>query len=205
VTLALWVAPVERDDADHRPVEVDHEEARAPPGHLRHRALELVTRTRTTDVGAHLGGGEQLDDRRTVPGLGLTEHEALGPDRGRWPSGGFQICHARRLAMVNHRERATPLAGQNQSGSPSRALPPNAIMPRCARGYRSGIRCGQDHGCQPPICAGLSSTPPFTAGRSAQTKSAASRFCTAFLRDRWAAVKRAVLTFERLQGTHSPP
>jgi hypothetical protein len=85
VTRTLCVAAVERDDADHRSVEIDHEKPRAPCGHLGHRALELVTRSRATDIGAHLWRGEQLDDRRTVPGLGFTEHEALGPDRGRWP------------------------------------------------------------------------------------------------------------------------
>jgi len=45
VTRTLCDAPVEHDRADHRSVEVDHEMARAPPGHLRHRALELVTRS----------------------------------------------------------------------------------------------------------------------------------------------------------------
>ena len=89
-----------------RPVEIDHEKARAPPGHLRHRALELVTGSRATDIRAHLWRGEQLDDRRTVPGLGLTEHEALGPDRGRRPSDGSQVCHARRLTEGQTTERA---------------------------------------------------------------------------------------------------
>jgi len=68
VTGTLCVAPVERD-----------------------RVLELVTRSRATDVGAHLWRGEQLDDRRTVAGFGLTEHEPLRPDRGRWPRDGFEL------------------------------------------------------------------------------------------------------------------
>ena len=72
-----------------------------------HRALELVTRSGATEVGAHLWRGQQLDDRRTVPGLGLTEHEPLGPDRLRRPGDGPQVCHARRLAdgQTTERER----------------------------------------------------------------------------------------------------
>jgi len=88
---------VERDRADHRSVEIDYEMAGAPLRRLRHRALELVTRSRATEVDAHLWRGEQLDERRTVPGLGLAEHEPLGPDRGRRPSDGSQVCHERTL------------------------------------------------------------------------------------------------------------
>ena len=51
VTRTLCVAPIERDRTDHRSVEIDHEKARAPLGHLRHRALEPITRSRATDVG----------------------------------------------------------------------------------------------------------------------------------------------------------
>ncbi|TDT42076.1 hypothetical protein EV562_10145 [Streptomyces sp. BK208] len=51
----LRVAPIEeRDNADHRFVESDHEKTRALPGYLRHRALELITWARTTEMGAHL-------------------------------------------------------------------------------------------------------------------------------------------------------
>lgn len=39
LTPALRVAPVQLDDADHRPVDFDHEESGAPPGYLRCRAF----------------------------------------------------------------------------------------------------------------------------------------------------------------------
>ena len=39
----------------------------------------------TAEVGVHLWRGEQRGERRTVPRLGLTEHEPLGPDRLRRP------------------------------------------------------------------------------------------------------------------------
>jgi hypothetical protein len=44
------------------------------PGHL---PLKLVTRPGATEVGAYLRRGQQLDERRTVPGLGLTEHQHI--------------------------------------------------------------------------------------------------------------------------------
>ncbi len=69
----------ERDHADHRSVAFGHEGAGAPAGHLGHVALQLVTRPGATEMGAHLHGGEQLDERQAVPGLGLAEHEPLGP------------------------------------------------------------------------------------------------------------------------------
>jgi hypothetical protein len=46
MTRTLCVAPIERDHADHRSVEIDHEKSEAPPGHVRHGALELSTRPR---------------------------------------------------------------------------------------------------------------------------------------------------------------
>lgn len=45
------------------------------PGHL---ALKLVTRPGAAEVGVHLWRRQQLDERRTVPSLGLAEHEPLG-------------------------------------------------------------------------------------------------------------------------------
>lgn len=85
---ALPVAPVEGDHADHRSVAFDHEEAGAPSGRIGHRTLEVVARSRATDEGAHLRRGEQLDERRAVPGLRLAEHEPFGPYRGRGPGQG---------------------------------------------------------------------------------------------------------------------
>jgi hypothetical protein len=55
VTWALCVATIELNEADHRSVEIDDEDAGAPHGHFRHLALELITRSRAPDVGAHLG------------------------------------------------------------------------------------------------------------------------------------------------------
>ena len=88
----------EQDLADHRPVEIDDEKARPPLGRLGHLALKLVTRPGAAEVGVHLRRGQQLDERRTVPGLGLAEHEPLGPDRLRRPGDGRQVGHAGRLA-----------------------------------------------------------------------------------------------------------
>jgi hypothetical protein len=42
-----------------------------------------------------LGGvpeSQQLDERRSVPGLGLTEHEPLGPDRDQAAKRLLQVC-----------------------------------------------------------------------------------------------------------------
>jgi hypothetical protein len=83
----------ENDVADHGSVEIDHEKAGAPLGRPRDLALKLVTRPGAAEVGAHLRRGQQLDERRTVPGLGLTEHEPLGPDRGRRPGDGSELSH----------------------------------------------------------------------------------------------------------------
>jgi hypothetical protein len=41
----------------------------------------------------HLRRGEQFDERRTVPDLGLTEYEPLGPDRRRGPGDGSELSH----------------------------------------------------------------------------------------------------------------
>ncbi len=90
--------PAENDLADHGSVEIYREKAGAPPECHGHLALDLVTRPGATEVGAYLWRGEQLDDRRTVPGLGLTEHEPFCPDRLRRPGDGPQVCHGRRLA-----------------------------------------------------------------------------------------------------------
>lgn len=60
------------------------------PGHL---ALKLVTRPGAAEVGVHLWRRQQLDERRTVPSLGLAEHEPLGPDRARWPGDGSELSH----------------------------------------------------------------------------------------------------------------
>lgn len=95
VPRTLRVAPIEGDCADHRSVEIDHEKARAPPGHFRHGAFELITRSRTTEVGAHLRRCEQLDERRTVSRLGLAKDEPFGPYRGRWPGDGSESGHGR--------------------------------------------------------------------------------------------------------------
>jgi hypothetical protein len=61
VAQALCFAPVERDDADRGSIEINHEVARTSTGRVRHRLLELVTRSVSTKVGAHLWRGEQLD------------------------------------------------------------------------------------------------------------------------------------------------
>ena len=71
VTGAVDVAPIEGDRADHRSAQIDHEET-GTPAHLGHRARELLTRSGATEVGAHLSRDEELDERRTVPGLGVT-------------------------------------------------------------------------------------------------------------------------------------
>jgi hypothetical protein len=78
----------EQDLADHRPVEINDETPGPPLGHPGQLALKLVTRPGTAEVGVHLWRRQQLDERRTVPGLGLAEHEPLGLDRGRWPGDG---------------------------------------------------------------------------------------------------------------------
>ncbi len=83
----------EQDLADHRPFEIDDETPGQPPGHLGHLALKLITRAGATEVGVHLRRGVQLDERRTVPGLGLTQHEPLGLDRCRRPRNGSEIIH----------------------------------------------------------------------------------------------------------------
>ena len=85
--------PPEKDLADHRPVEIDHEMPGAPLGHLRRLAPKLVTRAGTAEVGVHLWRGQQLDVCGTVPSLGRTEHEPLGPDRGRRPGDGSELSH----------------------------------------------------------------------------------------------------------------
>jgi hypothetical protein len=85
--------PAENDLADHGSVEIDHEKARTPTGYLRYFALQFITRPRASEVGAYLGRGEQVDHRRTVPCLGLTEHEPLCPDRGWWPGDGPELSH----------------------------------------------------------------------------------------------------------------
>lgn len=87
----------EQDLADHRPVEINDEAPGPPLGRPGHLALKLVTRPRAAEVGVHLQRGEQLNERRTVPGLGLSEHEPLGPYRLRRPSHGSQIFHPRTL------------------------------------------------------------------------------------------------------------
>jgi hypothetical protein len=97
----------ENDLADHGSVEIDYEKAGVRLGRPGHLALELVTRLGATEVGADLWRGQQLDDRGTVPGLGLTEHEPLGPDRLRRPGDGSQVGHARRLAAGQTTERET--------------------------------------------------------------------------------------------------
>ena len=45
----------------------------------------------------HLWRRQQLDERRTVAGLGLTEHEPLGPDRLRRPGDGSELSHVGQL------------------------------------------------------------------------------------------------------------
>jgi hypothetical protein len=92
------VGPLENDLADHGPVEIDCEKAGVPLGRPGRLVLKLVTRPGATEVGANLWRGQQLDERRTVPGLGLTQHQPLGPDRPRRPRDRSQVSHARRLA-----------------------------------------------------------------------------------------------------------
>jgi len=62
----------EQDLADHRPVEINDETPGPPLGRPGHLALKLVTRPGAAEVGVHLRRRQQLDERRTVPGLGLT-------------------------------------------------------------------------------------------------------------------------------------
>jgi hypothetical protein len=83
----------EQDLADHRPVEINDETPGPPLGRPGHLALKLVTRPGATQVGVHLWRRQQLDERRTVPGLGLTEHEPLGPDRLWRPGDGAEFSH----------------------------------------------------------------------------------------------------------------
>ncbi|KOU29071.1 hypothetical protein ADK53_32935 [Streptomyces sp. WM6373] len=75
---ALDVAWVQRDHADHRSGAFDHETAGTSARHFGHRTLQFVAGPGAADVGAHLGRGEQLDERRAVPGLGRAEHEPFG-------------------------------------------------------------------------------------------------------------------------------
>jgi hypothetical protein len=83
VPSTLGVPPIERDHPDHLSVEVDHEKARALSGHLRDQAFQFITRPGAADVGSHLRGREQLDERRTVPRLGRAQQEPLGLYRDR--------------------------------------------------------------------------------------------------------------------------
>lgn len=94
---ALRVMPLELDHADHRPVEFGHEESGTGLGQPGHRTLELVPRSRATEVGVHLRRGEQLAERGPVSGLGLTEHKPFGLDRSGWPRDGSKISHAGQL------------------------------------------------------------------------------------------------------------
>jgi hypothetical protein len=87
----------EQDLADHRPVEINDETPGPPLGRPGHLALKLVTRPGAAEVGVHLWRRQQLDERRTVPGLGLTEHEPLGPDRLRRPGDGSELSHVGQL------------------------------------------------------------------------------------------------------------
>jgi len=50
----LRVPSVELDDADHGAVELDHEEAGPPPGHLGHLAFEFGTGSWAAEMGVHL-------------------------------------------------------------------------------------------------------------------------------------------------------
>lgn len=74
-----------------------------------------------TDVGAHLGRGEQLDDRCKVPGPGLTQHEPLGPDRGGRPRDGPESWRAAYCASSEQE----PLAGVDLGLRPE--FCPNAL------------------------------------------------------------------------------
>ena len=97
----LGVAPVDGDHADHPSVEVDDEQAGASPRLRRDHPLQLVARLRSPEVRTHLRRGVQLDHDRAVPGLGLTEHEPLGPDRVGWPGvEGPELTHGRRTAQT---------------------------------------------------------------------------------------------------------
>src|SRR4051812_24857233 len=124
----------EQDLSDHRPVEINDEAPRPPPGHLRHLTLELVARAGTADVSVHLWRGEQLDERRTVPSLGFTEHEPLGPDRPRRPSHESQILHPRTLT--------------NRQTTPAQVQRPRStqelIAQGCAVSYRGERRTTRD-------------------------------------------------------------
>lgn len=83
----------EQDLPDHRPVEF-HDETPGPPlGYFGQFALQLVIPPGAAEVGVHLWRCQQFDERRTVPGLGLAEHEPLGLDRGRRPGDGFEFSH----------------------------------------------------------------------------------------------------------------
>jgi hypothetical protein len=98
VTRTLCVAAIERDYADRHSLQIDDEVAWTLPGNFRHRALEFVARSRAAEMGAHFWRAEQVDDSRTVPGLGLAQYEALGPDDAWWPRDGSRMCHALVLA-----------------------------------------------------------------------------------------------------------
>lgn len=63
------VAPIERDNADHRTAEIDYEKAGTPPGHLRYLTFKFVALSRAAEVSEYLWRGPQLDDRRTIPGV----------------------------------------------------------------------------------------------------------------------------------------
>jgi hypothetical protein len=70
----------------------------------------------------------------SVPGLGLTEHEPLGPDRGRRPSDGSQVFHARRLTEGQTTETGRSLLPVGPMALWSRALRPRrTLMPRSVR------------------------------------------------------------------------
>jgi hypothetical protein len=80
VTRTLRVAPFEREHADHRSVEIDHEKAGAPPGHLRHRALELVLSTHSRRPTAD--GRRQVLSDVGVRGCNAPVPAALGRPLG---------------------------------------------------------------------------------------------------------------------------
>ena len=94
---------LELDLADHGSVEINYEMAGVPPGHLRHLALKLVTRPRAAEVGAHLRRSQQLEECRTVPGLGLSETRPLQVLIG---SGG-QVADPRSSTRAGERDGQT--------------------------------------------------------------------------------------------------
>ncbi len=112
----VCVGPVERDPPDHGPVEISHEEARPPPGHLRRRALELLTR-RSTSVSL-LDIVERSPSGLAVAGArGTLHHRAPLRPAAPWPP---RFTYARTGGESRRSGSGRPRGGTGRAGGPGR-------------------------------------------------------------------------------------